>query len=149
MSIRTAYFNIKGTTTSFLGFTIEDGISNEPFLEFQFPDDFEYEEGADGLVVICATNATLVTCTMNLVQSSRENDKLSLARSAGLKAGGGAAVGTFLYKDNNGTSLIASPRAWIHKPPNWAVARKVGVAAWDLRLQVAPGDMLLGGHSVE
>jgi len=148
---RTAFFNLKNTTTSFLTFTIEDGIDGEPFLEFEFPDDFEYEEGADGLIVVCATNATMVTCTMNLKASSKENDKLSKARAAGLNAGGGGfgAVGPFLHKDNNGTTLIASPRSWIHKLPNWAVSRKTGVVSWPLRMQIQPGAVILGGHSVE
>jgi hypothetical protein len=146
--MRHATFQVKDTTTSFLGLTIQDGIETEPFLEFQFPEDYEYEESADGLVVRCATNATLVTCTMNLKQSSEENAKLSLARSLDL-GGGGAGVGTFLYKDNNGTTLIASPRAWIHKPPNWTVARKVGTAAWELRMQIDPKTLLLGGHSAD
>ena len=147
--MRSAFFNIKDTTTSFLALTISDGIDGEPFLEFEFPDDFEYEESADGLVVRCNTNATLVSCKMNLKASSKENDKLSLARSIDLNVGGGAGVGPFLHKDNNGTTLIASPRSWIHKLPNWTVARKVGVVSWDLRMQIAPGSVLLGGHSAE
>jgi hypothetical protein len=147
--MRTAFFNIKNTTTSFLGLTIQDGINSEPFLEFEFPDDFEYEESADGLVIRCNTNATLVPAKMSLFQSSKENDALSLARSIDLGLEGGAGVGTFLYKDNNGTTLIAAARAWIHKLPNWSVARKVGVAVWDLRIQVDPKTVILGGHSAE
>lgn len=146
---RTAFFNIKDTTTSFLGVTILDGISSEPFLEFEFPDDFEYEEGADGLLVRCATNATKVTGKMTLMRSSNENDKLSLARSLDLGLGGGAGVGTFLHKDNNGTTLVASPRAWIGKLPNFTVARKTGVVVWDIVMQCAPGSVFLGGHSAE
>jgi hypothetical protein len=145
--MRSAFYNIKDTTTSFLTLTIQDGIESEPFLEFEFPDDFEYEESADGLVVRCATNATLVSCKMNLKVSSLENDKLSKARSIDLGLGGGAGVGPFLHKDNNGTTLIASARSWIHKPPNWTVARKIGNAQWDLRLQIDPKTVLLGGHS--
>lgn len=147
--MRTAFFYIKNTTTSFLTITIEDGIHSEGFLEFTFPDDFEYEEGADGLVVRCVTNATLVSAVMSLKQSSKENDKLSLARSVDLGLGGGAGVGPFMHKDSNGTTLIASARAWIHKLPNWTVARKIGVTAWDLRMQCAPGAVFLGGHSAE
>ncbi len=147
--MRTAFFNIKNTTTSFLGLTIEDGIQSEPFLEFEFPEDFEYEEGADGLLIVCATNATKVGAKMNLFTSSNENDKLSLARSANLGLQGGAGVGTFMHKDNNGTTLISSPRAWIHKAPNWTVARKVGVAAWDIVMQCDPKTIFLGGHRVE
>jgi hypothetical protein len=147
--MRTAFFNIKDTTTSFLGLTIEDGISSEPFLEFEFPDDFEYEESADGLLIRCNTNATKVMGKMSLYSSSKENDKLSLARSLDLGLGGGAGVGTFLYKDNNGTTLIASARAWIHKLPNWQVARKVGVTVWDLCMQIDPKTVILGGHVAE
>jgi hypothetical protein len=147
--MRAAFFNIKDTTTSVLGLTIEDGRDSEPFLEFEFPDDFEYEESADGLVIRCNTNATLVSCKLNLKASSLENDKLSLARSADLGVGGGAGVGTFMHKDNNGTTLIASPRCWIHKPPNWTVAKKVGNAQWDLRMQIDPKTVILGGHSAE
>jgi hypothetical protein len=146
--MRTAFFNIKDTTTSFLALTISDGI-DQSFLEFEFPDDFEYEEGADGLIIRCATNATLVSCKMSLKGSSLENGKLSKARTIDLGLGGGAGVGPFLHKDNNGTTLIASARSWIHKLPNWTVARKVGVVAWDLRMQIAPGAVLLGGHSAE
>jgi hypothetical protein len=147
--MRTAFFNILGTTTSVLSVTIQDGISSEPFLEFEFPDDFEYEKGADGLLIRCNTNDTEVHAKMSLMRSSKENDKLSLARTADLKVGGGAGVGTFLHKDNNGTTLIASPRCWIHKLPNFTVARKTGVVVWDLVMQIQPGSVLLGGHSVE
>lgn len=147
--MRTAFYNVKDTTTVFLGLTIDEGRSAEPFLEFQFPDDWEYEKSADGLLVRCATNDTEVPFTMNLLQSSIYNERLSLARSLDIGAGGGAGAGTFLFKDNNGTTLIASPRAWIHKPPNWAIARKVGIAAWDCRIQIDPKTLILGGHSVE
>lgn len=147
--MRTAFWNIKDTTTSVLGLTIQDGISSEPFLEFEFPDDFEYEEGADGLLIRCNTNATKVGAKLSLMRSSLENDRLSLARTADLGVGGGAGVGTFLHKDNNGTTLIASPRVWIHKLPNFSVARKTGVVVWDLTMQIKPGAVLLGGHSAE
>lgn len=147
--MRTAFWNIKDTTTTAMGLTIIDGISSEPFLEFEFPDDFEYEEGADGLLIRCNTNATKVQAKMSLMRSSNENDKLSLARGADLGLGGGAGVGLFLHRDNNGTTLIASPRCWIHKLPNFSVSRKTGVVVWDLVMQIQPGAALLGGHSAE
>lgn len=146
---RTAFFNIKDTTTSVLGITIQDGISSEPFLEFEFPDGFEYEKGADGLLIRCNTNDPEVHAKLSLMRSSVENDKLSLAYNADYKLGGGAGVGTFLHKDNNGTTLIASPRCWIHKMPNFSVARKTGVVVWDLVMNIPQGSVLLGGHSAE
>lgn len=147
--MRSAFFNILGTTTSLLGLTISDGISSEPFLEFEFPDDFEWEEGADGLLIRCNTNATKVMAKMSLMRSSIENDRLSAARNLDLGLGGGAGVGTFLHKDNNGTTLIASPRCSINKLPNFTVARKTGVVVWDLVMQIKPGTVILGGHSAE
>src|SRR5690606_26276662 len=133
----------------FLGLTIQDGVDSAPFLDLTFPDDWEYEEGADGLVVRCATNATLVTGVMNLKQSSIENDRLSAARALDLGVAGGAGVGPFLLKDNNGTTLIASARSWIHKAPNYQVGRLAGAVAWDLRMHVDPKTVFLGGHSSE
>jgi len=146
---RVAFFQVKNTTTSVLGITITDGPSSEPFLEFEFPEGFEIEKGADGLLIRCNTNDTEVRCKMSLMRSSIENDKLSLVYSADAKLDGGAGVGTFLHKDNNGTTLIASARCWINKLPNFAVARKTGVVVWDLVMHIEPGAVLIGGHSAE
>lgn len=144
---RFAHFNISETTTIVCGVPITDGKAAEPFLSFEFPDDWETEESADGLVLRCKTNNALVKCDVTLKGASTDIDKLMAVRNADILAGGGAGVGRFFYKDDNGTTVINASRNWIMKVPNFTVGRKRGDVVFNT-LMVVDGPILLGGNSV-
>lgn len=144
---RFAHYNISETTTIVCGVPLTDGRAPEPFLSFEFPDDWEIEESADGLVLFCRTNNATVKCQVNLLAASTDIDKLMAVRNADLLAGGGAGVGRFYYKDNNGTTVISAPRQRIMKVPNFSPGRKKGTITFDTTL-VMEGPVLLGGNSV-
>lgn len=146
--MRFADFNITNTTTKLFGLDIVDGIAPDPFLQFRFPDSWEYEQSAEGLLIRCATNDTLVECDLNLFTASSENEKVSLAHNADVASYGGAGVGVFLFKDNNGGTIITAEHCWVHKKPDFAVARKVGKLTWPLRMQIDPKLTIIAGNTI-
>lgn len=148
MGRRLAIYDVNNTSLIAMGIPIEDG-KGDPYVEFEFPDDFEYDEGADGLVVRCRNTTGLVSVKLNLKQSSTHHAELSLLRGVDMKEGNGAGVAPFLYKDNNGLTTIPASRSWIHKLPSWQVAKVTAQVTWDLRILVDPSLVVLGGHVLE
>jgi hypothetical protein len=145
---RFAHFNVNETTAVVCSVPINDGKAPDAYIEFEFPDDWEEEIGADGLVIRCATGNSLVKAKLKLLGSSTDNDKLSTVQIADLSTPGGAGVGTFLYKDNNGTTNIASDRCWLFKRPNFSNGTKPGPKTWDIRFIANPGSIFIGGNSI-
>jgi len=125
------------------GIPLTDARAAEPWLQFAFAEDWEYEEG--DTIVRCKTNNTLATVNVNLFQASLDNDKLSALRILDHSGPGGRGVGPFLYKDANGSTKVTAPRCWIHKAPDFEVAKKTGVISWDFRMQVDQKAIFIGG----
>lgn len=144
---RFGHFNINETTLIVCSIPINDGKAPDAWIEFEFPDDWEEDESADGLVVRCRTGKSLVKGKLKLLGSSTDNDKLNAVHIADVNTPGGAGVGTFLYKDNNGTSLLSSDRCWLMKKPNMSVGVKRGPVTWDFRFVANVGSQFVGGNS--
>lgn len=149
MTLRVAIQNIEETTTLVCGVEITDGRPDSGFLTFAFPEGFVYEESADGLIVRCQSNKSLVACQMKLLGGSNDNEKISAIWTTDQRAKGGAGLGPFLHKNHNGPALIASPRCWIHQPPAFQVGTTLGELTWELRMQIAPGAYLLAGVRID
>lgn len=148
MSNRFAHFNIRECTCIVVGVPLDDGPDTDAWVQFTFPPSWEIDKGADGLLVRCRTNDSEVKCKVGFKGYSTDIDKLMAVAVADIQAGGGAGVGRFLYKDNNGTTLISSSRCWIDKPPDFQVGVKRGNVVFDVTMVLDAGALIIGGNAV-
>lgn len=109
-------------------------------------DVFSDEIGADGHVVRYATHDPRATCTVVLKGTSKENVKLSALLALDQAAPNGAGVVNFLVRDNNGTTLISTDKAWIRRRPTKTMAAAPGDVSWEIRLVLdSPLNWVVGG----
>ena len=107
---------------------------------------FSDEIGADGHVVRYATHDPRATCTIVLKGTSKENVKLSALLGQDQAAPNGAGVVNFLVRDNNGTTLISTDKAWIRRRPTKTIAAAPGDVSWEVRLVLdSPLNWIVGG----
>lgn len=107
---------------------------------------FSDEIGADGHVVRYATHDPRATCTVVLKGTSKENVKLSALLALDQAAPNGAGVVNFLVRDNNGTTLISTDKAWIRRRPTKTMAAAPGDVSWEIRLVLdSPLNWVVGG----
>jgi hypothetical protein len=110
-------------------------------------DAFADEAGADGTVIRYATHENRATCTIVLKGSSEENAKLSALHALDKAASNGAGVVPFLIRDNNGTTLISTDKAWIRSMATKTLAAAPGDTTWQIRLVLdSPLSWVVGGN---
>ena len=148
MSNRFAHFNLRECTCVAVGIPLDDGPDTDAWIQFTFPPDWETEKGADGLLVRCRTNDSEVKIKLGFKGYSTDIDKLMSVRIADIQQGGGAGVGRFFFKDNNGTTTIASSRHWIDKAPDFQIGTKRGNVVFDTTALLDAGSYFIGGNSV-
>lgn len=108
---------------------------------------FADEAGADGSVVRYATNEKRANATIVLKGSSEENARLTALHAADVAATNGQGVVSFLLKDNNGTTLVSTDKAWITGMPTKTMAAAPGDVTWTIRLVLSsPLNWIIGGQ---
>jgi hypothetical protein len=117
--------------------------SDVVFKLVQSKADFTEVEGADGTVVVCATNSSLTEFELTVLQAnSPTNGFLSTARIAA-KAAGVALVLPLLMVDQNGTTMFSALKCWITGPPEQEFKTENGVRTW--KLKAMPEINFVGG----
>lgn len=109
-------FDLRQTVATLGGVVIEGYSKGDVITIEQNGDTFNKEEGADGFVDRIKNNATSLTITVKLRQSSPVNDKLSALHIADKLTNKG--ILPFAFKDNNGNTLVTAVSAWITKFSN-------------------------------
>jgi hypothetical protein len=144
---RLAAFDSEAVDVVFMGIPIRDGRAADAFLTVE-PDEeaFKSEKGADGLVVRYATHNRLYNVKIKLKASSSENIKLKLLHAADTQSTNGAAVSPFLFKDNNGSTLMAGGQSWITKAPPWQIGQSNGDVEWQGQCVADVVQMIFGGN---
>ena len=107
---------------------------------------FEDEQGADTEVTRYATHERRVDISVSLKRSSPHNAQLAAIHAADRESTGGAGIGGFLVKDNNGSTIYACDKAWITSLPDWQFGRAVGDVTWTFTAVMAPLTSLPGGN---
>ncbi len=147
---RMADFNQAEVDVVMMDIPITDGRAQDTFLSIDPPRQFETVEGADGLVVFCRTNRRVYPVQLTLLSSSLHNAALSALHAAGSLVGaGGADIGAFLVKDNNGNSLCVGEYCRIMKAPKWDIGELVKPVTWEAIVIADPATMLIGGNSID
>lgn len=107
---------------------------------------FETMIGADGEVTRFATHETRVKIKIRLKRSSSHNEQLAAIHAADRASTGGAGLGGFLLKDNTGSTVIATDKAWIESLPEWEMGKGVGDVEWPLEGVLPASQALPGGN---
>jgi hypothetical protein len=120
---------------------IEEGKA-DPFVSVEYDeDDFTTEVGVDGQVTRIAVNNPVVKVSLTLQATSRHNAELSALRAIAKTADGGADVGVFYLKDNNGTTMHQAVHCWISKPPTTEFGKSPGTRVWTFTCVMNPGQV--------
>lgn len=95
---------------------------------------FSDTTGADGETIRSKGNPKpMATITVTLMESSVSNAILSALSELDRLAPNGAGIVPFLYKDGSGTSIFASEKAWVSKPPDVVKGKEGKERAWTIR----------------
>lgn len=93
---------------------------------------FEYVVGTTGEVARSKQNNPIVIFTFKLLQTSSTNLAFSIIHATDLAAPNGAGVGSFLYQDIGGATIIKGAKAWIEQFPNGNRDRTAKPAEWKI-----------------
>ncbi|MEY4548241.1 MAG: hypothetical protein RL685_4436 [Pseudomonadota bacterium] len=138
-------YDINGCECNFAGIPLKDAlVSVEISMEGPaFSDDI----GADGSVCRSATNERRANANIVMKGHSEEHAKLSALHAADVSATNGLGVAPFLFKDGNGSSLVATDKAWIVGMPGKTFAAAPGDVTWVIRLVLSsPLQHIIGGN---
>ena len=120
--------------TASLANIILRGYADGEFVRIeQEADAFGDTVGTDGEVTRWMSKDPRSTITVILMASSDANDALSALHELDINQPGGAGVGVFQCRDNNGRSIYRAGSCWIAKAPNISYAREVPTREWKLR----------------
>lgn len=127
-------YNINDVSQNLAGIMIDSGFGEDTVVKVtKDSDDFGDKVGADGEVTRYNMNDERVTIEFTLMQSSDVNAQLSALNILDKNAPGGAGVGPYFLKDNNGTTLLLCTQAWIAKPPDMEFGKEVKERVWKIR----------------
>lgn len=131
------------------GILIRGGLADGEFLRIeQEADDWLDVVGTDGEVTRSKSNDRRATATLILMQSSDGNDLLSQLSNLDQTTPGGAGVGSFQVRDQNGRARYNAAACWISKAPNVSFGREVGSREWTIRIakleRVDGGNIAIG-----
>ena len=90
--------------------------------------------GTDGEVTRWESNDDRGNVILTLMQSSSTNDQLSALHQLDKLSVNGAGIGSFYFKDTNGTSAYSGEAAWIVKPPKADFGREAKPREWHIRV---------------
>jgi hypothetical protein len=116
-----------------------EGFGTGDFLTIaQAEDTFTDTTGADGETIRSKSNPSpMVTITIVLMEGSLGNTFLSGLHEVDRQTPNGAGVVPFLYKDGSGTSIFASEKCWISKPPDMVKGKEGKERSWTLRAKTS------------
>lgn len=138
-------FDINGCDCVFAGIPLKDALVSVEIT----PEGPAYADdiGADGSVCRYATNERRATANVILKGHSDEHAKLSALHAADVSATSGLGVAPFLFKDNLGSTIVATDKAWIMGMPAKTFAAAPGDVTWAIRLVLSsPLNWVIGGN---
>ena len=144
---RLAIYESKAVSSIFAGLSFKDGRS-DPFFKIT-PNGPAYKiegPGADGQTTRCGTNDNGYKIQLTFKGASAENAKMSALHIADRQATNGAGVAPLLIKDANGSTLIATDRAWITGMAEKTLGISPGDVTWELEAVIEPGGFIAGGN---
>ena len=121
-------YDAKGCSIVLGGIIVNDFADGEFISITGMGGNFEAVIGADGSVNRNNKNVNLAIVTITVSQTSSTNDLFTTKHIADKLDNSGK--GSFLFKDNNGTSVLSSGQAYIEGLPDAANGNSLGTRAW-------------------
>lgn len=142
----TKIYDSKNHTLVLVALPITDGLA-DPFVKVtpRGPA-FEDDAGICGEVIRAATHENRYDIEITLKGSSVHNAQLAAIHAADQLSPGGAGVGGFLLKDNNGSTIYACDRAWITEAPGVERGKLPGDVTWKAVAVITPLAAIVGGN---
>jgi hypothetical protein len=129
-----------------VGIPITDGKA-DPFVKVAPRGDaFEDDIGVDGEVCRCATHECRYDVEVTLKGSSKHNQQLAAILAVDRESTGGAGVGVFLLKDNNGATLHAGDKCWLTAAPAQEFGKNKPDVTWKLTVVMKNYATIAGGN---
>lgn len=138
-------FDINGCDCIFAGIPLKDALVSVEITPEgpAFVDDI----GADGSVCRSATNERRATANVVLKGHSQEHAKLSALHAADVSKTNGIGVAPFLFKDNNGSTVVSTDKSWLMGMPAKTFGQQPGDVTWAIRLVLSsPLNWVIGGN---
>jgi hypothetical protein len=101
-------------------------------------------EGTDGSVARGKTNSHLLDIGLMFLQTSSNNAVLSGLLALDENTPGGAGIGTFEVRDQQGTTVVLCEYAWITGPADIILDRTPTARKWEI--EAIKSIMLVGGN---
>lgn len=142
---RLGNFDLTAYDTIIAGLPLKDGLVSVEVA----PEGPRYadEIGVDGHVCRYNTGENRANLSVVLKGSSEEHAKLSAIHAADVAVSNGGGVVPVLVKDQNGTTLISTDKAWITGMPTKSAAAAPGDVTWTIRLVLSsPLNWVVGGN---
>jgi hypothetical protein len=127
-------YSAKACSLSFANIQITGWADGDFIVIDNESDDYGDIQGTDGETTRYELNDDRANITITLMQSSSVNDKLSALRKLDRLAPNGAGIGSFYFKDTQGTSEYKGEAAWIVKPPAVTFGREAKPREWKIRV---------------
>lgn len=144
---RIAVYSPSQVSVIFAGINVEDGLA-DPFVSISAAaPQYNAEQGADDKSVVrYKTNNRLFTVEIGLKGYSKHHAAFSALLAVDDESDNGAGVAPFMVKDNNGSSLWATDKAWIMGIPDMAKGATAADVTWQLQFVGAMPQIILGGN---
>lgn len=107
---------------------------------------FEDDISVDGEVSRYATHERRIDGEVTLKRSSSHNQQLAALHAADRESSGGAGVGVFLLKDNNGATIYAGDKCWITSLPDYEMGKGISDVTWKFTAVINPIGAIPGGN---
>jgi hypothetical protein len=146
MAKRLGVYSSKAVSLVICAIPINDGRADEFVTVDADAESFATEVSADGAVMRYDTGNTLYSVKVKLKGYSLENAKLAALHALDTNSPNGAGIGAFLLKDSNGSTLMASDKCWIQKPPSKGFGKTLPDCEWEIKVVANPAQMLIGGN---
>lgn len=129
-----------------VGIPITDG-KGDPFVKVAPRGDaYEDDIGVDGEVCRYETNECRYDVEVTLKGFSNHNEQLAAILAVDRVSTGGAGVGVFLLKDNNGATLYAGDKCWLTAAAPQEFGKGKPDVTWKLTVVMKPYAVIPGGN---
>jgi hypothetical protein len=129
-----------------VGISITDGLA-DPFIKIAPRGDaYEDDIGVDGEVCRFPTNECRYDVEVTLKGYSSHNQQLADILAVDRVSTGGAGVGVFLLKDENGATIHAGDKCWLVGSAPQEFGKNKPDCTWKLTVLMKPYATIVGGN---
>lgn len=121
-----------------------EGYAEGSMISWEYSEDrFKKVKGLDGVISRSKVAGIYITLTVHLMNTSRSNAYLTGIHTQDVLSPGGAGVGSLMFLDENGASLIATDEAWIDGFPSGEITDQASPREWKITV-VSPKQIEAG-----